>query len=110
KLHHATYRDIKVLCPGLVSDLLIQARVKATETVKSALTWQAKKIADYPKRIEQARKKGQPLPKFKPVKCPHSTLCPARYNDKTYVFTWQKHEVRLSTTRGRMSIPFSIPS
>ncbi len=29
-LHHATYRDSKVRAPGLVSDLHIQARVKAT--------------------------------------------------------------------------------
>ncbi len=36
-LHHATYRDTKVRAPGLVSDLHIQARVKATEAVKSAL-------------------------------------------------------------------------
>ena len=109
KLHHATYRDLKVACPGLVSDLLIQARVKATETVKSALTWQAKTIADYPKRVEKARKKGKPIPKFKPVKMPQSKLCPVRYNEKTYVFNWDKREVRLSTSAGRMSVPFTIP-
>ena len=110
KLHHATYRDLKTVCPELVSDLLIQARVKATETVKSALTWQAKNSADYPKRVEKARKKNKPIPKFKPVKCPHSKLCPVRYNQKTYVFNWEKHEVRLSTTQGRISIPFRVPS
>src|SRR6266849_9759226 len=110
KLHHATYRDLKTACPGLVSDLLIQARVKATETVKSALTWQAKNIADYPQRVVKAKKKGKPAPKFKPVKMPQSRLCPVRYNEKTYVFHWEKHEVRLSATNGRISIPFSIPS
>src|SRR5437868_1013537 len=110
KLHHATYRDTKIACPGLVSDLLIQARVKATETVKSALTWQAKNLADYPKRVEKAKKKDKPIPKFKPVKCPQSKLCPVRYNVHTYTFNWEKQEVRLSTTSGRMSIPFRIPS
>ena len=36
KLHHGTYRSTKEACSGLVSDLLIQARVKATEALKSA--------------------------------------------------------------------------
>jgi putative transposase len=110
KLHHATYRDTKVACPGLVSDLLIQARVKATETVKSALTWQAKNLADYPKRVAKAQKKNKPVPTFKPVKCPQSKLCPVRYNVHTYTFNWEKQVVRLSTTHGKMSIPFRIPS
>ncbi|HVB10044.1 MAG TPA: transposase, partial [Bacillota bacterium] len=30
RLHHLTYREAKAECPALVSDLLIQARVKAT--------------------------------------------------------------------------------
>src|SRR5262249_43646329 len=37
KLHHATYYPLKADYPDLVSDLHVQARVKATETVKSAL-------------------------------------------------------------------------
>ncbi len=36
KLHHATYYPLKADYPALVSDLLVQARVKATEAVKSA--------------------------------------------------------------------------
>ena len=51
KLHHATYYDTKAACPGLVSDILIQARVKATETLKSALTWKAKKEASHKKKV-----------------------------------------------------------
>jgi putative transposase len=62
KLHHATYRDLKASCPGLVSDLLIQARVKATETLKSAFTWQAKKQAAYPKKVARAKKQGRAIP------------------------------------------------
>jgi putative transposase len=37
KLHHATYYLLKADYPNLVSDLHLQARVKATEAVKSAL-------------------------------------------------------------------------
>lgn len=36
KLRHATYYSVKEIYKGLVSDLIIQARTKATEAVKSA--------------------------------------------------------------------------
>jgi IS605 OrfB family transposase len=109
KLHHATYRAAKQSCPGLVSDLIIQARVKATETVKSALTWQTHQIASYPKRVAKARKRGKPDPLFKPVRMPQSKHCPPRYNLHTYTLYWDSQTVRMSTTTGRMSIPFSLP-
>lgn len=109
KLHHATYRAAKAACPQLVSDLIIQARVKATETVKSALTWQKRQLARYPKRVAQARKRGQRDPVFKPVRMPQSTSCAPRYNVHTYTLHWESQTVRLSTTSGRMSLPFRIP-
>jgi hypothetical protein len=37
KLHPATYYPLKTDYPNLVSDLLVQVQVKATEAVKSAL-------------------------------------------------------------------------
>jgi putative transposase len=110
KLHHATYRDMKMACPGLVSDLLIQARTKATETVKSALTWQKKQEEGYPKKVAQALKKGRPLPVFKPVKCPHVKLSPIRYNLHTYKLNWDIHQVNLASTQGRLLIPFTVPA
>jgi len=109
KLHHETYRASKVFCPGLVSDLLIQARVKATETLTSAFTWKKKHEDSYAKKVEKAKKKGYPVPQFKPVKCPTSELCPPRYNIHTYTLDWKRQSVRLSTTSGKMSIPFTTP-
>lgn len=109
RLHHETYRDTKVSCPGLVSDLLIQARVKATETLISAFTWKKKHEASSARKVEKAKEKGYPVPQFKPVKCPASELCPPRYNIKTYTLDWQKQSARLSTTSGKMSIPFTVP-
>lgn len=88
KLHHATYRDTKASCSGLVSDLLIQARVKATETLKSAFD-----------RRSKGRKTGMPV----------SKSCAVRYNEKTYILKWDTSTVRLSTVAGRISIPFTIP-
>ncbi len=110
KLHHATYYDTKASCPGLVSDHLIQARVKATEALKSAFTWKAKQEAAYPRRVAKALKRGKPAPSFKPVKMPQSRLCPVRYNEKTFSFNWKSQEMRLSTSQGKIGLSFSIPS
>jgi len=88
RLHHATYYPVKTSCSGLVSDLVIQARVKATEALKSAF----------------ARHKAG-----RPVSCPHSTHCPPRYNAHTYTLSWDRHTVRLSTTAGRISVSFTLP-
>jgi putative transposase len=89
KLHHATYYQTKAACSGLVSDLLIQARVKATEALKSAFD-----------RQKKGRKTGQP----------RSRRCAVRYNEKTYILNWSTSTVRLSTVAGRISIPFTVPA
>jgi putative transposase len=89
RLHHATYHPVKKVCPGLVSDLVIQARVKAAEARKSAF----------------ARRKAQ-----RKVSCPRSQRCAARYNVYTYALQWEGAVVRLSTVNGRLSIPFTIPA
>jgi len=88
RLHHATYRESKNLAPDLVSDLHIQARVKATEAVKSALA---------------LSKKGRR------VSCPRALACPPRYNLHTYRVNWDARVVNLSTTAGRVSVPFHVP-
>jgi len=88
-LHHATYYDQKAALPTLVSDLHVQARVKATEAVKSALT---------------VRKQGRK------VSCPQATVCPARYNVHTYKLDWEARTVRLSTTQGRQTLRFDLPA
>jgi len=89
KLHHLTYRSLKGHLPDLVSDLHIQARVKATEAVKSAFA-----------RCKQGRK----------TSCPHSAACPPRYNVHTFTLNWQASTVRLSTTAGRMTVPVHLPA
>lgn len=88
-LHHATYYDQKAALPRLVSDLRVQARVKATEAVKSALTLQ-----------RQGRR----------VSCPKAAACPVRYNLHTYKLDWESRTVRLSTTQGRKTLRFDLPA
>jgi putative transposase len=88
QLHHATYYPLKADYPALVSDLLVQARVKATEAVKSAFA------------LQKADRK---------VGMPHADACPPRYNLHTYKVDWESRTVRMSTTGGRQTIRFNIP-
>jgi IS605 OrfB family transposase len=87
-LHHATYYPLKAEHPTLVSDLIIQARVKATEALKSAFA---------------LRKTGRK------VGMPQSAACPPRYNVHTYKVDWERQTVRMSTTGGRQTIGFDVP-
>ncbi len=89
RLHHTTYYPVKAVCPGLVSDLVIQARVKATEALTSAF----------------ARQKAG-----RPVSCPTSTACAPRYNVHTFTLAWDAQTVRLSTVARRMTLPFTVPA
>lgn len=88
-LHHALYYPQKAAYPDLVSDHHIQARMKATEAVKSALV---------------LAKKGRK------VSAPQSASCPPRYNVHTFKVVWAMGIVILSTTGGRQRIPFTVPA
>jgi len=88
-LHHALYYPLKAQSPDLVSDLHIQARVKATEAVASAL-----QLAKDPVRT---------------VSQPRSWGVAPRYNVHTYRVDWQAQIVNLATVAGRQRIPFTMP-
>ena len=88
ELHRALYYPLKADYPALVSDLHVQARVKATEVVKSALA------------LRRAGRK---------VSQPHSLACPPRYNLHTYRVDWESRTVRMSLIGGRQTIRFHIP-
>src|SRR6266699_1677887 len=61
---------------NLNANLLIQARIKATEALKSAFD-----------RRTKGRKARQP----------HSKRCPVRYNERTYKLDWASQTVTLVT-------------
>lgn len=109
KLHHATYYAMRESFPHLNANVLIQARIKATEALKSAFTWKVRHQANYQKKVAKAKKYGKPEPKFKPVKCPQSKRCPVRYNERTYSLNWETQTLHLSVINGRMVIPFTVP-
>src|SRR5581483_11328558 len=89
KLHHATYYPLKADYPDLVSDLHIQARVKATEALKSALA---------------LKRAGRT------VSQPCSDACPPRYNRHTFRLDWDSRTVRLSLVGGRQTLRFHLPN
>src|SRR5438034_11666350 len=88
ELHKRTYYPLRAQYPDLPAQLVCAARVKATEAVKSALTWKVKKEQAYPKKGEKAKKQGEPIPVFKPVRCPHSELACIRYDQRSYWVKW----------------------
>lgn len=88
-LHHALYYRLKAQHPDLVSDLHIQARVKATEALAGAL-----QLAKDPACT---------------VTQPRSWDCTPRYNRHTYKVDWHQQIVNLATVAGRQRIPFTVP-
>ena len=87
KLHYLTYAQAKAAHPTLVSDLIVQARVKAAEALRSAFA---------------LGRQGRT------VSMPQSAACPPRYNLHTYRVDWKNRTVRMSTTAGRQTIPFTV--
>jgi len=88
-LHKITYRECKATCPGLVSDLHVQARQKAAEAIKSAMA---------------LSRKGHK------VNGPWSALCPPRYNCNSFSVDWQTGLANLATVAGRQRVAFIVPA
>src|SRR6266699_7106589 len=109
-LHKETYYELRHQYPDLPAQLVCAARVKATEAVKSALTWQKKHAANYAKKVAKAKEKGKEPPKFKPVKMPQSMCCPIRYDARSYWVKWDKLTCSLATVAGRVALPFTVPT
>jgi IS605 OrfB family transposase len=110
ELHKQTYYPLRAVYPDLPAQLVCAARVKATETVKSALTWKRKQAQNYPKRVEKAKKQGKSLPVFKPVKCPQVKYCPIRYDARSYWLKWETSTCSLATVQGRIELIFTVPA
>jgi len=88
RLHYLVYHPLRAQYPALASDLHIQARARAAQTVRSAFA---------------LAKKGRK------VSAPRSRSCPPRYNLHTFKLDWAAGLVRLSSVSGRMTVPFRVP-
>src|SRR6266566_5490162 len=108
-LHKETYYALRKQYPDLPAQLVCAARVKATEAVKSALTWQKKHATRYPKLVATASKRGKEPPTFKPVRCPHSQSAPIRYDQRSSWVKWETLTASLATVAGRVELSFTVP-
>jgi putative transposase len=106
ELHKATYYPLRESYPELPSQLVISARVKATEALKSAFTWRIKREKEFPKKVAKALARGKPAPTFKPVRCPQSDISAIRYDQRSYTF-YGDH-VSLATVAGRQVIELHL--
>lgn len=86
-LHHETYYPLRRQYPDLPAQLVVAARVRATESVKSALA---------------LKKNGRR------VSCPKATLAPIRYDARSYSIKPDMAMVGLSTVAGRKKMSFNL--
>jgi IS605 OrfB family transposase len=110
ELHKRTYYPLRAKFPDLPAQLVCASRVKATEAVKSALTWQKKIEQTYPKKVAKARKQGKEPPKFKSVRCPHSAMACMRYDQRSSWVKWVSMTCSLATVVGRIELPITVPA
>lgn len=105
-LHKATYYPLRADFPKLPSQLVISATARAAEAVKSAMTWKVKREKSFAIRAAKARVQMRPTPKFKPVRCPQSTICAIRYDQRSY--TIRGDHISLATIQGRQVIALHL--
>ncbi len=106
ELQKATYYPLREAYPQLPAQLVISARSKATEAIKSAFTWKTKREREFPKKIAKALARGKPTPMFKPVRCPQSSNCSIRYDQRSYAFYGDY--VSLATVAGRQIVELHL--
>jgi putative transposase len=109
ELHNLTYYPLRAQFPNLPAQLVCSSRVKATEAVKSALTWQKKREQAYPRIVARALKRGRPIPAFTAVRAPQSAACPIRYDQRSYWVRPTEMRASLATVAGRVAIPVTVP-
>lgn len=89
ELHHQTYYPLRQQYPDLPSQLVISAREKAREAVKSA----------FPRQ-----KRG------KRANCPKFRRSAVRYDARSYTFWPDRQEVSIATADGRLRLAVSVPT
>ena len=88
RLHQSTYTLLRIEHPALPSQLVISARMKATESLKSA---------------QELKKQGRK------VTCPQSEFCPIRYDARSYWVKLDDGIASLATVCGRATVQFRVP-
>lgn len=109
ELHNRTYYPLRTAYPKLPAQLVCSSRVKATEAIKSALTWQKKREQAYPRKVKRAKEYGKLIPSFKPVRTPRSAACPIRYDQRSYWVHVPDARASMATVAGRVEVSFTVP-
>ena len=89
RLHHATYRTLRAEHPTLPSQLVVSARTKAAEALKSV------------EERQQQRHR---------VSCPQSECCVIRYDARSYRVQLAGGTASLATVCGRVLVTFPLPA
>ena len=89
RLHQATYRSLRAEYDTLPSQLVVSARMKAAEALKS---------------VAERKKQG------KKTSCPQSELCPIRYDARSYSVKLEAGLASLATVCGRVQVTFHLPA
>ncbi|HLI47760.1 MAG TPA: hypothetical protein VKV18_03585, partial [Chthonomonas sp.] len=87
RLHQATYQPLRKAHPDLPAQLVVAARRKAGEALKS---------------VQERKKPGRS------VSGPQSALCPVRYDARLYWVRLQDGCASLTTTQGRVCVTFRL--
>jgi IS605 OrfB family transposase len=87
RLHQATYKVLRDIYPELPSQLVVSARMKACEALKST---------------QECKKQGRS------VSCPQSKCCPVRYDARSYWIRLADGCASLATTQGRICVSFRL--
>lgn len=109
ELHKRTYYTLRAQYPNLPAQLVCAARVKASEAVRSTLTWERKRTLQFSKLVAKAKKLEKEHPTFKPIKVPQSKSAPIRYDQRSYKINWESMTVSLATVAGRIEVGFTVP-
>jgi hypothetical protein len=83
RLHQATYKTLREAHPQLV----VSARMRAAEALQS---------------VQERKRQGRS------VSCPHSLLCPVRYEARSYWVRLSDGCASLATTQGRVCVSFRL--
>jgi putative transposase len=113
-LHHATYYGQKE-STQLPSQLIVSARMKATEAIKSVMELRKKRVKNEAKRQAKCLKQGKVFKPKSPILTPHSKQAAIRYDARSYKFDRAAGTVSLlhvqqpGQVRNRITIPVAIP-
>jgi putative transposase len=114
-LHHATYYQQQASA-NLPSQLIVSARIKATEAIKSVMELRKKRVKCEAKRKTECAAAGKEFKPKQPIKTPCSKQAAIRYDARSYRFDRAGNTVSLlhvklaGQVRNRITIPIVVPA